>query len=155
MRPARTATPTAAPAASTGSGTGSDRGSDRDRGGGRATADRSGGDDATADRGAGAAAKVRAWFCDRVPAGWFVGAPDVQVDREEITVVGTLADPAGDTEAERAAAAAAQIRSFREETRSRRIEVAREAELPSAARSPGGSAAATSPRCSPRCRFRS
>ena len=113
-----------------GSGTGSDRGSDRDRGGGDdATADRSGGDDATADRGAGAAAKVRAWFCDRVPAGWFVGAPDVQVDREEITVVGTLADPAGDTEAERAAAAAAQIRSFREETRGRRIEVAREAEL--------------------------
>jgi hypothetical protein len=83
--------------------------------------------DATA--GAGAAAKVRAWFGDRIPAGWFAGPVDVQVDREEITVVGTLADPAGDSEAERAAAAAGQIRSFREETRSRRIEVAREAEL--------------------------
>ena len=107
------------PGAADASGPDSDSDSDSDP-----TADAG---DATA--GAGAAAKVRAWFGDRIPAGWFAGAVDVQVDREEITVVGTLADPAGDSEAERAAAAAGQIRSFREETRSRRIEVAREAEL--------------------------
>ena len=82
------------------------------------------------DRGAGAAAKVRVWFAGRLPAGWFTAPPDIQVDREEITVVGTLADPAaaGDSEAERAAAAGDRIRRFREETRSRRIEIAREAE---------------------------
>jgi hypothetical protein len=82
------------------------------------------------ERGAGAAARVRAWFGDRMPADWFVTAPDIQVDREEITIQGTLADPpaAGDSEAERAAAAQDQIREFREETRSRRIEIAREAE---------------------------
>ena len=88
------------------------------------------GGDAASDRGAGAAAKVRAWFAGRLPAGWFTAPPDIQVDREEITIVGTLADPAaaGDSEAERAAAAEGRIRRFREETRSRRIEIAREAE---------------------------
>ena len=79
------------------------------------------GGDTAPDRGAGAAAKVRAWFAGRLPAGWFTAPPDIQVDREEITIVGTLADPAadGDSEAERAAAAAGRIRRFREETRSR------------------------------------
>ena len=88
------------------------------------------GGDAASDRGAGAAAKVRAWFAGRLPAGWFTAPPDIQVDREEITIVGTLADPAaaGDSEAERAAAAEGRIRRFREETRNRRIEIAREAE---------------------------
>jgi hypothetical protein len=82
----------------------------------------------TPDRGTSAAARVRDWFGGRLPAGWFADGADLQVDREEITVVGTLADPGGASEAERAAAAAAQIRRFREETRSRRIEIAREAE---------------------------
>jgi hypothetical protein len=91
------------------------------------------GDDAEPDPGAGAAAKVRAWLAARLPAGWFTTTPDIQVDREEITIVGTLADPAaagdpGTSEAERAAAAEERIGRFREETRSRRIEIAREAE---------------------------
>ena len=88
------------------------------------------GAEAASDRGAGAAAKVRAWFTGRLPADWFAAAPDIQVDREEITIVGTLDDPepAGGSEAERAAAAEGRIRRFREETRSRRIEIAREAE---------------------------
>jgi hypothetical protein len=86
--------------------------------------------DATSDRGAGAAAKVRAWITERIPADWFTVPPDIQVDREEITIVGTLADPAtaGDSEADRAAAAEERIRRFREETRSRRVEIAREVE---------------------------
>ena len=88
------------------------------------------GDDAAPDRGPGAAAKVRAWFAVRLPADWFTAAPDIQVDREEITIVGALADPAaaGDSDAERAAVAAGRIRAFREDTRSRRVEIAREAE---------------------------
>ena len=86
--------------------------------------------DAASDPGIGAAAKVRAWFTARLPADWFAAAPDIQVDREEITIVGTLDEPgpAGGSEAERAAAAEDRIRRFREETRSRRIEIAREAE---------------------------
>jgi hypothetical protein len=88
------------------------------------------GDDTAPDRGPGAAAKVRAWFAVRLPADWFTAAPDIQVDREEITIVGALADPAaaGNSDAERAAVAAGRIRAFREDTRSRRVEIAREAE---------------------------
>jgi len=81
-----------------------------------------------AGTGGAAAEKVRGWFASRLPADWFTAAPDIQVDREEITVVGTLAAPAGASDAERAAAAAARIRRFREETRNRRIEIAHEAE---------------------------
>ncbi len=78
----------------------------------------------------GRGAQARAWFAGRLPGDWFTGAPDIVIDREEITIVGTLADPAAETasDAERAAAAEGRIRRFREETRSRRIEIAREAE---------------------------
>ena len=75
--------------------------------------------------------KLRGWFAGRIPAEWFTGAPDVRVDREEITVTGILPDPelASDASAaERAAAAEGRSRRFREETRERRIEIAREAE---------------------------
>jgi hypothetical protein len=84
----------------------------------------------TAPGASGAAEKVRGWFTGRLPADWFTAVPDIQVDREEITIMGTLADPAtaGDSDAERAAAAEGRIRRFREETRNRRIEIAREAE---------------------------
>ena len=80
--------------------------------------------------GGNAADRVRGWLSGRLPADWFTAAPDIQVDREEITIIGTLADPAtaADTDAERAAAAAGRIRRFREDTRSARIELAREAE---------------------------
>jgi hypothetical protein len=78
----------------------------------------------------GVADKVRGWFAGRLPADWFTAAPDIAVDREEITVIGTLAapGPAGTPDAERAAAARDRIRAFREETRGRRIEIARDAE---------------------------
>jgi hypothetical protein len=86
--------------------------------------------DTEAGRGASAADTVRAWFAGRLPADWFTAAPDIQVDREEITIVGALTAPdtPGDSDAERAAAAEGRIRRFREETRNRRVEIAREAE---------------------------
>src|SRR6266511_1393800 len=74
---------------------------------------------------------VRAWFARRIPAGWFVGAPEVRADGEEILVVGTLPDVelAGGTSSEgRAAARSARIERFREETREDRVGIAREAE---------------------------
>jgi hypothetical protein len=73
---------------------------------------------------------VRGWFSGRLPGDWFTAGADIQVDREEITVVGALAAPdtAGASDAERTAAAEGRIRRFREETRGRRIEIAREAE---------------------------
>ena len=76
------------------------------------------------------AEEVRGWFSGRLPGEWFTATPEIQVDREEITILGVLPAPetAGASDAERAAAAEGRIRRFREETRSRRIEIAREAE---------------------------
>jgi hypothetical protein len=75
--------------------------------------------------------EVRGWFAGRLPDEWFTGSAVVVVDREEITVVGTLPEPEPDDSAgaaERAAAAEGRIKRFREQTRERRIEIAREAE---------------------------
>jgi hypothetical protein len=75
-----------------------------------------------------------AWLQGRLPDGWFTGAPDVTVDREEILIVGELPPVEGDfpdTEAgraDRAAAVAGRISRFRESTREERIEIARQAE---------------------------
>jgi hypothetical protein len=86
----------------------------------------------TAKEEAGSPAEqLRAWFTGRLPDGWFAQAPEVRLDREEITVVGQLDGPgtaADSSEAERAAAADGRARRFREETRDHRVEIAREAE---------------------------
>lgn len=74
---------------------------------------------------------IRAWFAARIPAGWFAGPPDVTSDGEEILVVGSLPDvelAAGTSPEARAAARAARIQRFREETRDGRVTIAREAE---------------------------
>ena len=75
-----------------------------------------------------------AWLRGRLPDDWFVGDPDVTVDREEILIVGELPAIEGDfadTEAgraDRAAAVSGRISRFRETTRDERIEIARQAE---------------------------
>ena len=78
-----------------------------------------------------ASERVRGWFTGRLPDEWKVAAPEVTVDREEITVVLTISDvdlPDGSSDAERAEARAGRAKAFREDTRGRRIEIAREAE---------------------------
>lgn len=86
----------------------------------------------TTNAGSGSAEdKLRGWFTGRLPAEWFTAAPTVRIDREEITIVGTLQDPevgADATDAEAAAAADGRSRRFREQTREHRIEIAAEAE---------------------------
>lgn len=96
--------------------------------------------------------QIRGWFIGRMPDDWFTGAPEIVVDREEITVIGQLPAAAGAgaqsgtaatgdaetpaesegaatrSEAEADAMALGRSRRFREETRTARIEVAREAE---------------------------
>ncbi|MFE2252308.1 hypothetical protein, partial [Streptomyces lavendulae] len=59
--------------------------------------------------------KLRAWFAERLPVDVYESLVSVTVDREEITVVGTVP-------------AAESVKEFRERTREQRIEVAREAE---------------------------
>ncbi|MFB9193781.1 hypothetical protein ACFFWA_12445 [Actinomadura verrucosospora] len=75
--------------------------------------------------------QLRGWFAGRLPEEWFEGAPEVVVDREEVAVVGTLPLPAAAAEAagaERAGVVAGHVQRFRDDTRDRRIAIAREAE---------------------------
>ncbi|WP_075743380.1 MULTISPECIES: hypothetical protein [Actinoalloteichus] len=71
-----------------------------------------------------------AWFAGRLPDDWFVGAPELTVDREEILLVGELPalDEAFSDDAARGAAESGRIARFREQTREDRIEIARQAE---------------------------
>lgn len=71
------------------------------------------------------------WFAGRLPDDWFSGPPEVTSDREEILVVGVLAEPEypdGADESARAAAREARIKRFREDTREQRMRIADEAE---------------------------
>jgi hypothetical protein len=65
------------------------------------------------------------WFAGRLPDAWFDGDPSVVVDREEITVIGTLPSGADD---ESEAHASGRASRFREETRSERMTIADEAQ---------------------------
>jgi hypothetical protein len=74
---------------------------------------------------------LQGWFAGRLPEGWFVGTPEITFDRDEILVVGTLAEPelpsdAGDETT--VAARASRIQGFREDTRQQRMRIADEAE---------------------------
>lgn len=77
------------------------------------------------------AGTIRAWFQGRLPDGWFTEPVRVDVDREEILVVGALPEPAlAEGTDERAAEVAreARIRGHREDTRDQRMAIASEAE---------------------------
>jgi len=67
---------------------------------------------------------IRGWLRGRLPDDWYAGEPEVTVDRDEILVVGALPGPAPDDPAE----VDGRIARFREDTRDRRVRIAREAE---------------------------
>jgi hypothetical protein len=67
--------------------------------------------------------EVAGWFAGRLPDDWFTAAPEITVDRDEIVVVGTLAEPEAG-EGDVAAARAGRIARFREETREQRMAIA-------------------------------
>ena len=75
--------------------------------------------------------ELSGWVAGRIPDGWFTGPPQVEVDREELLIVGPLADvelEEGATPAAVAAARSARASRFREETRAPRMRIADEAE---------------------------
>ena len=75
--------------------------------------------------------RVRGWLTGRLPQEWFEGEPEVTIDRDEILIVGTIPAPEqeGDvSDAARSAAEEGRIKQYREDTRERRIEIARELE---------------------------
>lgn len=74
---------------------------------------------------------IGAWFSGRVPEGWFEGSPTIEIDGDEILVVGALPPPqlaetAGEDEVR--VAEQARISGFREETRGARVRIAEEAQ---------------------------
>jgi len=74
---------------------------------------------------------IGAWFAGRVPDTWFEGSPTIDIDSDEIQVVGALAPPklaegAGDDEVR--VAEQARISGFREESRGARMRIAEEAQ---------------------------
>lgn len=70
------------------------------------------------------ASEAAEWFAGRLPEGWFTGDPTVIVDREEITVIGTLPDVEGESRSR----ASGRVSKFREETRGERMHIADEAQ---------------------------
>ena len=70
------------------------------------------------------------WFAGRIPDGWFTGPVEIEADRDEILVTGTLGVPDTGDAGEGAAreAEASRIEAFREESRGKRMEIARAAE---------------------------
>ncbi len=75
--------------------------------------------------------ELRGWFAGRIPDDWFTGPVEVTVDREEILVVGDLAEvkaAKGASDDEAAAARESRIDGFREDTRGTRMHIAEEAQ---------------------------
>jgi hypothetical protein len=75
--------------------------------------------------------EIVGWFAGRLPDDWFTGTPELSIDREEILLVGELADVelAGyTTDAAQAAARASRADRFREETRTERMSIAEDAQ---------------------------
>lgn len=77
------------------------------------------------------ATDATAWIAGALPDGWFAGAPEVVIDRDEILIVGRLVEPTleeGAGDADRAAAEQGRISAYREETREQRIRLAQQLE---------------------------
>ncbi|MBV8462277.1 MAG: hypothetical protein JO368_03230 [Acidimicrobiales bacterium] len=74
---------------------------------------------------------IGAWFAGRVPETWFEGSPRIEIDGDEIQVVGVLSPPTlpeGAGEDERRVAEQARISGFRADTRGARVRIAEEAQ---------------------------
>lgn len=74
---------------------------------------------------------IAAWFTGRLPEAWAAQSADIQVDKEEIVVVVSVAAPSLKEGADTSAAeqaAAGRISAWREETRETRVSIAREAQ---------------------------
>ena len=72
--------------------------------------------------------EIKGWITGRVPQDWYDGPPEVLVDRDEIVVIGRLADLQQQDGVDLASARAGRIKQYREDTRVARMRIAQEAE---------------------------
>ena len=74
---------------------------------------------------------ITSWLRGRLPEAWTGEPAQITIDRDEITIMLSVAPPELDddaTDADRAEALAGRATGFREETREARMQIAREAE---------------------------
>jgi len=74
---------------------------------------------------------IAAWFAGRIPDGWFDGSVAIEVDSDELQIVGSLPSPQlpeGASDEEVRVAEQARISGFRQESRGARIRIAEEAQ---------------------------
>lgn len=77
------------------------------------------------------AVQLSKWFTERIPKDWFEGDLEVDADSQEILVVGTLSEPSYDKGASAESkenSRLAVIKTFRDETREARVDIARDAQ---------------------------
>jgi hypothetical protein len=75
--------------------------------------------------------RITAWVVGRLPDDWYIEAPQVSVDADEILIVGRLSSvelPTGSSADDRATAESARISGHREDTREQRVRIAEEAQ---------------------------
>jgi hypothetical protein len=74
---------------------------------------------------------IAAWFAGRIPDGWFEGPVSIEIDPDELQVVGALPSPQlpeGASEEEIRVAEQARISGYREDSRGARMRIAEEAQ---------------------------
>ncbi|MDQ1246303.1 MAG: hypothetical protein QG597_671 [Actinomycetota bacterium] len=74
------------------------------------------------------AAEVTGWLAGRLPEDWFTDEPDITIDRDEITIIGTISLPESADDVDRAQMLEGRVTRFREETRPTRMRIAQETE---------------------------
>ena len=72
--------------------------------------------------------EVQGWLAGRLPDAWFTAVPNVEIDRDEITIIGALDLSDIPADVDTTAAAQGRISRFREETRDERIAIAQDLE---------------------------
>lgn len=75
--------------------------------------------------------ELRGWLVGRIPQSLYEDSPEITMDREEVQIVGRIAEPKleeGVTADAAAAARAGRINQHREDTRKTRMQIASEAE---------------------------
>lgn len=75
--------------------------------------------------------ELHGWLAGRIPDTLYEGAPEITSDRDEVLIIGRIAEPEledGAGEDAAAAARAGRIKQHREDTRQSRMQIASEAE---------------------------
>ncbi len=72
--------------------------------------------------------EIRSWLAGRLPQGWFLEAPEVLADRDEILVIGKIEDVTTSEGVDVATARSGRIKKYREDTREERMRIAAEAQ---------------------------